>query len=96
MLVYIAIACIGANDIMIVDDDEYYELNLIQFENKEKRAKYTLFAIGGFYSLFVCFRLENCRSPPLFNLILKKQIEWRKERWQIAQKEENIGIILIF
>lgn len=80
MLVYIAIACIGANDIMIVDDDEYYELNLIQFENKEKRAKYTLFAVGEFCSLFVCFGIVRCRSPPLFNLILKKQIEWRTER----------------
>ncbi len=81
---------------MIVDDDEYYELNLIQFENKEKRAKYTLFAVGEFCSLFVCFGIVRCRSPPLFNLILKKQIEWRTERWQIAQKEESIGIIRIF
>ena len=88
MFVYIAIACIWANDIMIVDDDEYYELNLIQFENKEKRAKYTLFAIGGFYSLFVCFRLENCRSPPLFNLILKNKLNGGKKDGRSPKKKK--------
>ncbi len=73
---------------MIVDDDEYYELNLIQFENKEKRAKYTLFAIGGFYSLFVCFRLENCRSPPLFNLILKNKLNGGKKDGRSPKKKK--------
>ncbi len=79
---------------MIVEDD-YYELNFVEIRYKGKRAKYTLFAVGVFYSLFVCFGLGHCRSPPLFNLNLKKQIERRKERWQNAQKEENIGITLI-
>lgn len=80
---------------MIVED-EYYEVKFIEIENKEKGAKYTLFAVGGFCSFFVCFGLKCCRSPPLFNLNLKKQIERRKERWQNAQKEENIGITRIF
>ncbi len=81
---------------MIVEDNEYYELNLIKLENKRKRAKYTLFAVGKIDSLFVCRKMAKCRSPPLFNLNLKKQIERRKERWQNAQKEENIGITHIF
>lgn len=68
MIIYIAIACIGANDTMIVED-EYHELKLIKvIENKEKGAKYTLFVIGIFCSFFVCFGLSRCRSPPLFNL----------------------------
>lgn len=52
---------------MIVED-EYYEVKFIEIENKEKGAKYTLFAVGVFCSFFVAFRLKRCRSPPLFNL----------------------------
>lgn len=63
---------------------------------KESGAEYSQFIIRVFCSFFVCFGLSRCRSPPLFNLNLKKQIEWRKEKWQNAQKEENIRIIHIF
>lgn len=34
----------------------------------------------------------RCRSPPFINLIKKIQIDRRKERWQNAQREENIKI----
>ena len=71
MLIYIAIACIGAKDTMIVED-EYYELKSVKVIENKEGAKYTLFAIGGFCSFFVCFGLRHCRSPPFINLFLKK------------------------
>lgn len=67
------------------------------FDSYKLKAECSSKCVGTIFGFFfVCRKMANCRSPPLFNLILKKQIEWRKERWQIAQKEENIGIIHIF
>lgn len=88
MLIYIAIACIGANDIMIVED-EYYELKLGKVNvDKEKGAKYTLFAIGVFCSFFVCFVLRHCRSPPLFDLKLKNKLNGGKKDGRTPKKKK--------
>jgi len=48
--------------------------------------------IGIFNSFFVCFYLS--RGPPSINRF-KEFIDWRILKWEIAQKEENIGIIHI-
>lgn len=73
--------------------DEYGKLDNL---DNERGAGYTLFAIGESCSFFVAFRLKRCRSPPLFNLNLKNKLNGGKEKWQNAQKEENIGITHIF
>lgn len=49
----------------------------------------------GFFLYLLTGKLCKCRSPPFINLIKKIQIDRRKEKWQNAQKEENIRIILI-
>lgn len=41
-----------------------------------------------------CVKLFRCRSPPKFKF-KRKKLEWRKERWQKALKEENVRITLI-
>ena len=52
--------------------------------------------ITGFFLYLLTGKLCKCRSPPFINFELKKfEIDRRKERWQNAQKEENIRIILI-
>ncbi len=83
-----------------VEKEKYYDIvYLLEIEFLIKcdiQAEHSSKNIGimlGFF--FVSRKMSKCRSPPLFNLILKKQIERRNERWQIAQKEENIGIIPI-
>lgn len=40
-----------------------------------------------------CVKIFRCRSPPKFKLY--KKLEWRKERWQKALKEENVRTTLI-
>ena len=51
--------------------------------------------IIGFFLYPIDGKICKCRSPPFINLFLKIQIDRRKEKWQNAQKEESIGIILI-
>jgi hypothetical protein len=59
------------------------------------RAELSIHLFMDFLGSF-CISIKRCRSPPFINLILKKiQIDRRKERWQNAQKEENIRITLI-
>ena len=41
-----------------------------------------------------CVKLFRCRSPAKFKFKQKK-LEWRKERWQKALKEENVRTTLI-
>lgn len=72
------------------DDDELEDVT----KREKKKTEYVLKNSRSILGFFCCLFIR-CRSPPLFNLILKKQIERRKERWQNAQKEENIGIIPI-
>ncbi len=72
---------------MIVED-EYYEVKFIEIENKEKGAKYTLFAVGVFCSFFVCFGLRRCRSPPLFNLIFKNKLNGGKKDGRSPKKKK--------
>lgn len=76
--------------------DEVPEKSLFYIIVYGKRAGYIPKFVGsitGFF--FACRKMSKCRSPPLFNLNLKKQIERRNEKWHNAQKEESIGIILI-
>jgi len=56
------------------------------------RVRDIRFCIVVFNSFFVCFYL--IRGPPLISK-LKKFIDWRILKWEITQKEENIGIIHI-
>lgn len=49
---------------------------------------------GGFGSFFDLKTAMGCRSPPV-SLILKIQIDRRKEKCHNALKEENIGTTLI-
>ena len=62
--------------------------NKLEAECSSKR----LGTIFGFFN--VCRKLANCRSPPKFKF-KRKKLEWRKERWQKALKEENVRITLI-
>lgn len=74
----------------------YYELKSISLNLKKYQTECSSNGKGTIFGFFfVCRKMSKCRSPPLFNLFLKNQIERRKERWHNAQKEENIGIILI-
>lgn len=50
--------------------------------------------LSTFFFAFLIKRFLGVVVHPLFDLKMK-QIEWRKEKWQNAQKEESIGITLI-
>ena len=52
---------------------------------------------GEFDLFFVAFNAINigCRDPPYQFVFKKIQIDRRKEKWQIAQKEEKVRITLI-
>lgn len=59
-----------------------------------KLSEYDLISMRGIFAFFNA-SLNRCRSPPLFNLSKKNKLNGGKKEWQIAQKGENIRIILI-
>lgn len=68
-------------------------------ENKQHNAvieKVRFTYKQGEFDLFLMFlKWEQAAVIHLINLFLKIQIDRRKEKWQNAQKEEKVMIILI-
>ena len=89
-IVYIGLA---VNQGGFVTSKVYRGNNFFDLIFAECKARLLSFAFGVFLYSKQLITI-HCISPPFYQFV-KKRIDRRKEKWQNAQKEENIRIILI-
>lgn len=77
--------------------ERYYSPKEENKQHNEVNIKVRFTYKQGEFDLFLnVFKVGvGCRDPP-YQFVLKIQIDRRKERWQNAQKEERVRIILIY